>query len=196
MITLLRTARSAPLRWILLAGMVGALAAPLPARANILGHGQAQFVSGTGTALYLAAGIALPLAEDGPNGKNHALRALDSVGTSVLLSEGLAHLIREKRPDSNAHDSFPSTHATAAFAVAAVESQEHPGQAGYWYAAAALIADSRVALRRHFTRDVVAGAALGYAVSRWELSRPHGLILSPFINPDRGGFGLQGHLSL
>jgi len=86
----------------------------------------AKFASGSGNILYLAAGVGLPLLTDG---KNHALRAADALGTSVLLAEGLKNVVREKRPDANSRDSFPSGHATAAFAVATVESQFHPKQA-------------------------------------------------------------------
>ena len=151
-----------------------------------------QFASGHGNILYLALGVGLPLATDGRDGKEHSLRALDSLGTSVLLAEGLKALVREKRPDSSSHDSFPSGHATAAFAVAAAESAFHPHQAPLWYLGAVLIAASRVRLHRHTVGDVVAGAALGYGVTRLELSAPRGLILSPFIAPHTGSLvGIQ-----
>jgi len=140
--------------------------------------------------LYLAAAVGLPLLTDGRDGKNHALRAADALGTSVLLAEGLKALVREKRPDAASRDSFPSGHATAAFAVATVESEFHPRQAPLWYSGAALISYSRVRLNRHYAQDVVAGAALGYFTARIELSRPHGLILSPLISPE-GGLGVQ-----
>lgn len=140
--------------------------------------------------MYLAAAVGLPLLTDGRDGKNHALRAADALGTSVLLAEGLKALVREKRPDAASRDSFPSGHATAAFAVATVESEFHPRQAPLWYSGAALISYSRVRLNRHYAQDVVAGAALGYFTARIELSRPHGLILSPLISPE-GGLGVQ-----
>ena len=161
-----------------------------PAHADAPARKIANFGSGTGNILFLAAGVGLPLLSDGHDGKNHALRALDALGTSVILSEGLKALVREKRPDSNAHDSFPSGHATAAFAVATVESSLHPGQAPLWYLGATLISYSRVRLHRHTVGDVLAGAALGAGMARVELAQPHGLLLSPFITSD-GGMGLQ-----
>lgn len=150
----------------------------------------AKFESGSGNILYLVAAVGLPLLTDGRGGRNHALRAADALGTSVLLAEGLKSLVREKRPDASSHDSFPSGHATAAFAVATVESQFHPRQAPLWYTGATLISYSRVRLNRHHVQDVVAGAALGYFTARLELSRPRGLILSPLISSE-GGFGVQ-----
>lgn len=161
----------------------------LPSYAESPARKASDFASGAGNIIFLAAGVGLPLLTDGHDGKNHALRAADSLLVSVALSEGLKSLVREKRPDSNAHDSFPSGHATAAFAVATVEGQLHPGQAGLWYLGAGLISYSRVRLHRHTVGDVLAGAALGYGTARLELSQPHGLVLSPFITSD--GVGLQ-----
>jgi membrane-associated phospholipid phosphatase len=107
-----------------------------------------------------------------------------------LITEGLKAVTREKRPDTNEHDSFPSGHATAAFAVATMASAYHPEQKSLWYLGATLISASRVRLNRHHPQDVVAGAVVGYTTARWELSEPRGLILSPIIRPD-GGRGIE-----
>lgn len=171
--------------------VVCATAFPSQARADNSDLPGAKFYSGSGNILYLAAAVGLPLTRDGQAGKDHALRAADAIGTSVLLAEGLKAVFREKRPDSHSHDSFPSGHATAAFAAATVESQWHPKEAPYWYLGAALISYSRVSLDRHYTKDVVAGAALGYATARLELSQRRGLILRPFIMPHDGSYGVQ-----
>ncbi len=168
------------------------LLTPNFARADSPARKASNFASGAGNILYLAAGVGLPLLSDGKDGRNHALRAADSLGTSVLLTEGLKALVREKRPDSNAHDSFPSGHATAAFAVATAESSFHPKQAPLWFLGATLISYSRVRLHRHTVGDVVAGAAIGYGVTRLELSAPRGLILSPFITRDARGKNEMG----
>lgn len=149
------------------------------------------FFSETGTILYLGAGVGAPLIEDGRAGKNHTLRAADALGTSLLLSEGLKSLIQERRPDTGSHDSFPSGHATAAFSVATIETALHPRQGIYWYAGATLIAASRVGLHRHTVGDVLAGAVLGYGVSRLEISARRGLLLAPFIQPERHAYGLS-----
>ena len=160
---------------------------PTAARADSPDRRASAFASGSGNILYLAVGAGLPLLTDGRDGRNHTLRVLDSVGTSLVLVEGLKALTREKRPDANTHDSFPSGHVTAAFAVAAAESEFHPRQAVFWYAGAGLIAYSRLRLNRHYAQDVIAGAALGYGTARLELSRPRGLILAPFLTPTQGG---------
>jgi membrane-associated phospholipid phosphatase len=155
-----------------------------------------NFASGSGNIIYLAAAVGLPLLSDGKHGTTHALRAADAIGTSVIIGEGLKNLFREKRPDSNAHDSFPSGHATAAFAAATVESDLHPHEAALWFTGATLISYSRIRLHRHYGRDVIAGALLGYGTARLELSAPRGLILSPIIQPESRSIGLQMTLPL
>lgn len=75
--------------------------------------------------------------------------------------------------------------------MATVESEFHPKQAILWYAGATYISYSRVRLNRHYTQDVIAGAALGYLTARLELARPRGLLLSPLIGRDSRAVGLQ-----
>ena len=179
----------------LVVGLAAATFFSSPTRADGADQDAAKFLSGAGNIVYLAAGTGLPLVTDGRSGKVHTLRSLDALGTSVLLSQGLKALIREKRPDSNEHDSFPSGHATAAFAVATMQSQFHPGQALLWYTGASLISASRLTLHRHTLGDVLAGAALGYGTARLELSLPRGLVLAPFIPRSQRGAGVAVGLS-
>ena len=154
-----------------------------------------DFFSNTGTVLYVIAGVGAPLLEDGKAGKTHSLRALDALTSSVLVSEGMKSLVQEKRPDTNSHDSFPSEHASSVFAIATVESAFHPKQAIYWYAGASLISASRFTIHRHTVGDVLAGAALGYGIGRWELSSRRGLLLMPFIQPTNRGTAVGLFLS-
>jgi membrane-associated phospholipid phosphatase len=156
-----------------------ALLAPSLVQAD---NGWAKFASGPGATAFLAAGVLLPLERDHAQAREHALRALDSLTVSVVLSEGLKSITHVKRPDSNEHDSFPSGHATAAFSVAAMESSFHPKEAPLWYAGAAAIADSRIVLHRHHWSDVIAGAALGYGTSQFELSRRKGILIQPWMD--------------
>ena len=90
-------------------------------------------MSHDGTLAFLGAGVGLPLLIDGSRGGNHALRTGDALLTSALVSEGLKLATREQRPDGTSRDSFPSGHATAAFAVAAMESHYHRSAAPLWY---------------------------------------------------------------
>lgn len=60
--------------------------------------------------------------------------------------------------------SFPSGHATAAFFGAAVLSQEDRLMAPAYYAAAVIVAASRVHVRIHHASDVTGGALIGVAL--------------------------------
>jgi len=163
----------------------------IPAYADSTERNVAKFASGGGNLAYLALGALLPLATDGHYGTNHTLRVVDSALSSMAVTEGLKALTREKRPDSNERDSFPSGHATAAFAVATAQSVLHPKQALYWYAGATVISWSRIRLNRHHPQDVIAGAAIGYGMTTWEMSEPHGLILQPWIHNDKPGVMIE-----
>jgi membrane-associated phospholipid phosphatase len=166
---------------------IAAIPATAQAQTGLLNKQSAEFASHEGNIAFLALGVGLPLLRDGADGKSHALRAADALLTSTVLSETIKAIARKRRPDGSDRKSFPSGHATAAFAIAAMQSDFHPREAPLWYAGAALIADSRVSLRRHDVTDVLAGAALGWGTSRAELGSRRGLILSPFISVDRRG---------
>jgi PAP2 superfamily len=155
--------------------------------------GFSNFVSNTGTILYLGGGSLLPLLTDGADGGQRTLRIVDAVGTSAALCYGLKEVIRSPRPDNELElDSFPSCHATTAFALARVQSHYHPDYAILWYSGAALIGYSRVDLNRHRLVDVLIGAGLGYLVGEVELGQKHGLILFPLIRQDAQGNSIYG----
>lgn len=122
--------------------------------------------------------MALPLIEDGSGGQQRSLRTLDSILTSSAITEILKQVVREKRPDGSGHSSFPSGHATAAAAAAVMQSEYHPIQTPVWAAGAALISISRAKLHRHYTHDVLAGAAIGAATYELELYAKRGLLFS------------------
>jgi undecaprenyl-diphosphatase len=68
---------------------------------------------------------------------------------------------RVRRPQTS---SFPSGHASAAFAAAGVLSQGDPLWPVY-YGVAAVVASSRVYVKMHHASDVIAGAAIGIGVA-------------------------------
>jgi membrane-associated phospholipid phosphatase len=164
-------------------------------RAQTTNKGFSEFVSGAGTILYLGGGTLLPLLTDGSDGGQHSLRVVDALGTSAALCYGLKEVIRSPRPDNERElDSFPSCHATTAFAVARIQSHYHPDYAILWYGGAALIGYSRLDLNRHRFADVLVGAGLGYLIGEVELGQKRGLLLFPLIRPDGQGntvYGLQ-----
>lgn len=153
-------------------------------------HRAADFLSGPGSLLFLGAGIIEPVLTDHQNGVGHTLREVDAVATAVAASEILKLATHERRPGhSREYNSFPSGHATAAFAMASNLTEYYPRQAPFWYLGAAAIGWSRVELRRHRTTDVLAGAALGYWVGKAERHSRHGLLLGPVFSATGTGLG-------
>lgn len=149
-----------------------------------------KFLSGPFTWGFLAVGQAAPFAEHLHKPMQMALRSGDSELVAVGITEALKRLTHVPRPDTGEPDSFPSGHATAAFAMATAESQFNPGSAIYWYLGATAISVSRVRLNRHHITDVLAGAAVGFLATRWELSQPRGLLLNGLILDRTSALGL------
>ena len=107
-------------------------------------------------------------------------RFIVNTGASVVVAYGaktaLKEMIKEERPDHSDNKSFPSGHATMAFAAARSLDKEFRKDC-IWipiagYAAATAIGIERVASDRHHWYDVAAGAALGYGAAEltWWLS--------------------------
>jgi membrane-associated phospholipid phosphatase len=73
------------------------------------------------------------------------------------------------------NSSFPSSHATAAFAVATVFAHRYRQRRWVpWvaYGMASVISFSRVTNQAHFPSDVFLGAALGFTISEFAVLRP------------------------
>ncbi|MGH9682418.1 MAG: phosphatase PAP2 family protein [Candidatus Acidiferrales bacterium] len=70
--------------------------------------------------------------------------------------------------------SFPSGHATGAFSIATVIAERYRNHRWVpWvaYGAAGLISFSRIPAKEHFPSEVFFGAALGYAIARYDVMR-------------------------
>jgi membrane-associated PAP2 superfamily phosphatase len=77
---------------------------------------------------------------------------------------------------SNMSSSFPSGHATLAFAAAtvyALEFKDRPLVPIISYTTASLIGLSRITQNRHWATDILAGAALGYLIGRQVVNNYH-----------------------
>ena len=99
-----------------------------------------------------------------------------SVAVGFVGKTALKGIIKEDRPDHSDNKSFPSGHATMAFAAARSIDKEFRSES-IWipiaaYAAATAVGVERVASDRHHWYDVVAGAGLGYGAAEltWWLS--------------------------
>lgn len=101
--------------------------------------------------------------------QNMGIISLQSIAASAGVSMVTKRVVRRERPgDEQAKRSdysFPSNHAAAAFAAVTPFAQEY--DAPWLYGVAALSSMGRVADRKHWVSDVVAGSALGYAIGSW-----------------------------
>jgi hypothetical protein len=81
--------------------------------------------------------------------------------------------------------SFPSDHATAAWAVASVVAHEYPGPLTkfFVYGLASAVSLSRVTGEKHFPSDVLVGSAIGWLVGQHVYRAHH--------DPDLGGGGWE-----
>ena len=128
--------------------------------------------------------------------------ALDGISASIiasgLITEPLKYTVGRSRPYSNkgaydfhpfsGADSFPSGHATEAFAVATVITEHYPF---LWvkissYGLASAVGYARMNSRAHWASDVLAGAAIGTftgeVVVRFNKGYRH-VELAPLIGP-------------
>lgn len=97
---------------------------------------------------------------------------ISTVSSAILTNIVLKNLFLRPRPLSllslanyPTDFSFPSGHATFAFAAAYVLAQYDKKRALYFYGIAVLIAFSRVYLGFHYVGDVLVGSLIGVAVS-------------------------------
>ena len=92
---------------------------------------------------------------------------LDAMVVNFGYTQLLKVTVRRERPDGSNNASFPSGHASNAFALAAVAERHYGCKAGVpAYVVAAAIGYSRIVRDKHYLSDVVAGATLGYIVGR------------------------------
>jgi membrane-associated phospholipid phosphatase len=83
-----------------------------------------------------------------------------------VWTQALKLAIRRERPDGSNRVSFPSGHASNAFAAATTIVRHYPRLAVPGFGVATYIAVSRMAANKHHFSDIVAGAGFGYGVGR------------------------------
>jgi undecaprenyl-diphosphatase len=126
-------------------------------------------LGGTTGNLAVCAGVGLFC---GPRGRDAAKLALCADAGSALVTYGLKNAVNRQRPEgetTRSNSSFPSGHATAAFALATVFAHDCPRLAIPCYTLASGVALSRIYLGRHYPSDVLAGAAIGFVTAKLAL---------------------------
>ncbi len=140
-------------------------------------HIGAVYVQASAAAgLYVIGRYMLPHADGAPKTNKVSHLGFDLVRSLIVsqaLTQGIKIAVRRDRPTGECC-AFPSGHASAAFATAAVL-ERHLGYRGALptFALAAYVATSRLHDNRHFLSDVLFGGALGIA-SGWTVVGRHG----------------------
>jgi membrane-associated phospholipid phosphatase len=130
---------------------------------------------GKATPVVLAGAAAAAVAFGDARMQNIGIISLESVVGAAALSITAKHIAGRARPNEEAgqwgkaadrsNASFPSNHATVAFAAVTPFAQEY--DAPWLYGVAAVGSLGRTAGRQHWVSDVVAGSVLGMAVGGW-----------------------------
>jgi undecaprenyl-diphosphatase len=144
--------------------------AGLSNRGDQLGSGESLIVL---SLVFLVVGFGLKQAL----WKTVGWQTLVAHGIAALACNALKHLIGRARPKfmhagnvefmpvgGSGWDSFPSGHATASFAVAAVLATRFPKLRWIVLGLSAVIATSRILRGSHFLTDAAGGAVLGYTI--------------------------------
>jgi membrane-associated phospholipid phosphatase len=197
-------------------GLLAAVALDQPVRRFATSGSSASLTSATRTlqrfgepqlTVAVASGLAVTgLALGRPEVARSGLRVAGAVGLATVVSQlakGVSGRLRpdgagdgdEFQPFTFADRSFPSGHTAAAFALATTLADDirHPVATVGLYGLAAATGLARIQQNRHWTSDVLIGAALGVASAkfingRWSL---FGLRAPSFFVGPGGGMGLQ-----
>lgn len=111
---------------------------------------------------------------------------------NTVLTQGIKFAVQRQRPDGTNY-SFPSGHASTAFATATVLSRYYGPKVGIpAYAMAAFVSANRLTENRHYLSDVAFGATIGIISARTSTLHIGGarFALAPAATPN-GGVGLS-----
>ena len=132
-----------------------------------------------GTTLYL----------DDKEGQNQFYK---SYGATLGATYALKYSVKEKRPNTDSTDSFPSGHTSSAFSGASfIHKRYGLKYAILPYVAATYTGYSRVHSNKHYTKDVVAGAIIGIASSWYFVSPYKNLQINPITDVGYKGVELN-----
>jgi membrane-associated phospholipid phosphatase len=141
-------------------------------------------------AIPLAALGATVLHEDGSEG---TVQFALSMGVSEAATRGLKEITDKRRPNGDCCESFPSGHASRAFAGATFIQQRYGWKYAIpAYAGAAFVAWSRVEADKHFVEDVIAGAALGVTAGILFTEPYRGVTVAPYGDASSVGIRMRG----
>ena len=141
------------------------------------------------TGALVGAALGLPALH---NDRMGDIQAAGSMGVAFVLTQGLKQTFPDRRPDGSDAKSFPSGHASLAFAAAATLQNRNGWQVGIpAQLVAAFVAVSRVKAKKHAWDDVAVGAAIGEVCGFAITSKPDASVrVMPWGSTKGGGVGM------
>lgn len=119
---------------------------------------------------------------------------LNALSINGLLTVGLKLAVQTRSPNGDAMG-WPSGHTSSTFCLATVLHKAY----GPWvgvpaFAFAGFVGYERIQARNHDVSDVISGAligiAVGYIVAEHHEQKIFGMTMEPYVDTERGGFGL------
>lgn len=133
-----------------------ALLSPATARAGDRGWDRA---SGIARDVLIGAAFGVPAVQGDWQGDLQAAGSMAAAGGGTFILKALVH---ERRPDGSDDRGFPSGHTSVAFAAASNLELRYGWHAGLpAFVVAGFVGVARVEASKHYTHDVIAGAAIG-----------------------------------
>jgi len=146
---------------------------------------------------------------DNPKGREIGVLGTETLLDSLIVVEVLKEVFRRDRPDDKrpgdfwaGGSSFPSGHAMESWSIASLLDHEfrHKKIVGITaYTLAGTVSAARIAARKHFASDVVAGGTMGWFIGRHvydthmsHLAHPHGSLIPmivPQVDPVQRSYG-------
>jgi len=146
---------------------------------------------------------------DNAKGREIGVLGTETLVDSLIVVEVLKEIFRRDRPDDKhpgdfwaGGSSFPSGHAMESWSIASLLDHEfeHKKIVGITaYTLAGIVSAARIAARKHFASDVVAGGTMGWFIGRHvfdthmsHLAHPHGSLrpmIVPQADPVQRSFG-------
>ena len=167
----------------IVAGVLAALALSL---ASDAAHADSEKAGDVLRVVLPAASLAVTVRQDDREGRRQFYRSFAANAGATLLLKAVAD---DERPDGSDDDAFPSGHASVAFQAAAFLHRRY-GARKAWpaYVLAGFVGWSRVDADEHDEADVLAGAALGTAMSFLLADRIDDRRVAFSAAPTAGGF--------
>ncbi len=177
-------ANKQPLAWVLpISLLLGGQSAAMANSTNQIEN------AGTAVQILIPA-IALGTTIVHEDGHDGTVQFFKSLAASQITTEVLKNVTHERRPNGGCCKSFPSGHTSAAFMGASfIHKRYGLRYAIPAYLGATFVGYSRVQAKKHYTHDVLAGAAIG-TLSSFYFTKPYkGFTVSPMA--EKGGLGLS-----